>query len=411
MSSGGNISVASISNVSSGCVVAWGPPNPGVKPGGYFAGQTSLWMTGVISEQWQALNYIGIDTDNAVPLAAPPCAVSRGTDLFLLDIFVTGADGSLWHSWFNVFFVDPAESSYGGWEYFVQPFNGTLPVNITALSVVSWGQNRLDVFAVGTDNNLWHRWYDNNGWANGVGRNAVWVNLGAPPTTEPALASPPSVVSWGPNRIDIFAQGNDGNLWQESWLGTVWSGWQNLDTPSPTIGINSPPSAVAFAPDSLAVFVQGTDDTLWYRLYVPKPQITDTGDVPPPANYSWNNWTQLRGANSFTGVPAAVSGGPNAIDVFAFDGGLVHAYMNWEKVTEENRLYTPFWTPSWGDGFQQVGPAPPGGISYATPPCPVSWSGGNLAVYYVDSTGLVHYIKYMNSQWTDGTMPGVTVQT
>src|SRR5947207_3158211 len=69
---------------------------------------------------------------------------------------------------------------------------------------VSWGPNRLDIFVVGTDSALWHRWWDGSQWGG-------WQSLGG------ILKSPPTAVSWGPNRIDVFAVGTDSALWHTGW--------------------------------------------------------------------------------------------------------------------------------------------------------------------------------------------------
>ncbi len=62
----------------------------------------------------------------------------------------------------------------------------------------SWASGRLDVFARGTDNKLWHKWFE-NGWSD-------WESLGG------RLTSGPAAVSWGDGRIDVFARGTDNKL-------------------------------------------------------------------------------------------------------------------------------------------------------------------------------------------------------
>jgi hypothetical protein len=78
------------------------------------------------------------------------------------------------------------------------------------LSVVTWGPNRLDIFGVGPGGTVQHYWYDptiaadtNHGWGAG------WEDLGG------AITGPLSVVTWGPNRLDIFgvAQSKLSHLW------------------------------------------------------------------------------------------------------------------------------------------------------------------------------------------------------
>jgi hypothetical protein len=34
--------------------------------------------------------------------------------------------------------------------------------------------------------------------------------------------SPPTVVSWGPNRFDIFGLGTDNQMYYKAWLGNRW---------------------------------------------------------------------------------------------------------------------------------------------------------------------------------------------
>lgn len=44
-----------------------------------------------------------------------------------------------------------------------------------------------------------------------------WEGLGG------AFTSPPSVVAWGPNRLDIFALGLDRQMFHKAWTGADWS--------------------------------------------------------------------------------------------------------------------------------------------------------------------------------------------
>ena len=102
---------------------------------------------------------------------------------------------------------------------------------------VSWGPNRIDVFTMGTDSALWHRWWDGAHWGG-------WESLGG------TITSPPSVVSWAPNRLDVFARGTDSAMWHRWWDGAHWGGWQSLG------GYHRvrDRSAVSRAPNRLDVF-------------------------------------------------------------------------------------------------------------------------------------------------------------
>jgi len=55
------------------------------------------------------------------------------------------------------------------------------------------------------------------------------------------LTSPPAVVSWGPDRLDIFARGGDNAVWHQAWNGSAWSGWESRGGM-----VTSPPCAVSW---------------------------------------------------------------------------------------------------------------------------------------------------------------------
>ena len=108
----------------------------------------------------------------------------------------------------------------------------------TAPAVASWQPNRLDVFAGGTDESLYHIWWDGNRWSS-------WESLGG------VLTSAPAAVSWGPNRIDVFARGTDNALWHIWWDGRRWSDWESLGGV-----LTSSPGVSSWQPNRLDVFAR-----------------------------------------------------------------------------------------------------------------------------------------------------------
>ena len=76
--------------------------------------------------------------------------------------------------------------------------------------VVAWGPNRLDVFAQGTDFAMWHKWWDGSAWGPSV---SDWESLGG------ILTSEPVAVAWAENRLDVFVRGTDSALWHKWWDG------------------------------------------------------------------------------------------------------------------------------------------------------------------------------------------------
>lgn len=146
--------------------------------------------------------------------------------------------------------------------------------------VSSWGTNRLDVFVRGTDNAMWHKWWDGSAWRG-------WERLGG------VLTSGPGAVSWGPNRIDVFARGTDNALWHRWWDGSAWRGWESLGGV-----ITSDPTVSSWASGRLDIFARGTDNAMWHRWF-------DGG---------WRGWESLGG--TLTSGPGAASWGRGRIDCF-----------------------------------------------------------------------------------------------
>ena len=185
-----------------------------------------------------------------------------------LDVFAGGTGNSLYHIWWD-------GSRWSSWE----SLGGTIT---SAPAAVSWGPNRIDVFARGTDNALWHIWWDGNRWSE-------WESLGG------SLTSGPAAVSWGPNRIDVFARGTDNALWHIWWDGNWWSSWESLGGV-----LTSGPAVSSKRPNHLDVFVKGTNNTLYKRTW---------------NGSRWEEWENL-GVN-IDSDPAAVSWGPNRTDLFS----------------------------------------------------------------------------------------------
>src|SRR5699024_3117652 len=165
------------------------------------------------------------------------------------------------------------DGRWSGWE----SLGGTIA---SAPAAASWQPNRLDVFARGTDNALWHIWWNGRSWSG-------WESLGG------NITSAPAAVSWGPNRIDVFARGTDDALWHIWWNGNNWSEWEGLGGPT-----TSAPPVPSRRSNQLDVFARGTDNALWKRTW--------NGN-------RWEDWQSLGG--NIASEPAAVSWGPNRIDV------------------------------------------------------------------------------------------------
>ena len=178
-------------------------------------------------------------------MTSAPGAVSWGFNR--IDVFVKGTDNALWHKWWN-------GASWSGWE----SLGGVLT---SAPTVSSWGDNRLDVFVKGTDNALWHKWWDGASWSN-------WKSLGG------VLTSAPGAVSWGFNRIDVFVKGTDNALWHKWWNGASWSNWESLGTDG---GAIASLTGIWNCDDGGRYYLRQLDNTLWRY-----------GEL-DPLNQGWSN--------------------------------------------------------------------------------------------------------------------------
>ncbi|MBM3673746.1 MAG: hypothetical protein FJW88_02155 [Actinobacteria bacterium] len=226
--------------------------------------------------------------------------------------------------------VPPAAPALGDWEQ----LGGNL---VGEPAAVSWGQGRIDVFARGTDNGLYHQWYD-NGWSG-------WESLGG------VLASAPAVSSWAPGRLDVFARGAAGDLIHR-YYDNGWSAWESLSDPG-TIG--SSPSATSWALGRIDVFVaSATDSQLLHRPYA----------------HAWGTWGAWEGLGGvLVGAPAATAWTPERIDVVVRGS--------------DNAMHQAAYRSGWA-GWSWVG-----GVLTA-PPAIVSSALGVLDAFVVGTDGAVY---------------------
>jgi hypothetical protein len=213
-----------------------------------------------------------------------------GAGMFTLDY--GGGTFELWSTIAERFSSSTLYESLGG-------------VATASPAVASWGPNRLDLFVRGTDNALYHRFWDGSAWSG-------WESLGG------ALVGGPAAVSWGPNRLDVFVEGTDSALYHRFWDGSAWSGWERFGDGT----LTSAPAIASWASGRLDLFVRGTDDALYHRFYAG----------------AWSGWERLGG--QLASAPGTVSWAPNRIDVFAAsatDASLAHTswdgtWHNWESL-------------------------------------------------------------------------------
>jgi hypothetical protein len=252
-------------------------------------------------------------------ITSPPHAVSWGPNR--LDVFALGQDRAVWHQAWD-------GRAWSGW--------GSLGgIKTSPPHAVSWGSNRLDVFALGQDRAVWHQAWDGRAWSG-------WGSLGGVKT------SPPSAVSWGPNRLDVFALGQDRAVWHKGWEGSSWSGWIPLGGQ-----MLSPVSAVSREPNRLDIFAVGTDTAVWHRAW---------------DGAKWSDWRSL-GGSSISSPVSAVSWGPKRLDLFVIGG--------------DKAVWHQAWDGSRWSGWESFGG------SFSSPVSAVSWGPNRLDYFALGSDSAV----------------------
>ncbi|MGE5221073.1 MAG: C1 family peptidase [Omnitrophica WOR_2 bacterium] len=233
----------------------------------------------------------------------------------------------------------PPDIIWHGWE----DLGGVI---IGPPAVASWSQNRLDCFARGTDNHMYHKWWDGNQWH-------AWENLGG------ALASSPAVASWGPNRLDCFARGTDNHMWHMWWDGKKWNGWENLGG-----GLTSAPAVAAYGPNRLDCFVKGGENHLWHKCW---------------DGAQWRDWEDLGG--TITSAPAVAARAAQILDIFALGekNQLVHMGGDGDS----------HWTADWEDL---------GGEWYSAPAV-ASWGIDRMDIFAANPDNHLLHMPWVNGQW------------
>jgi hypothetical protein len=254
-----------------------------------------------------------------------PAVASWGVNR--LDVFARGGDNALWHkAWTG--------TGWSGWY--------TLGGGLTSdPAAVSWGPNRIDVVARGTDNAIWHRAFTGAQWG-------PWTSLDGVFTSGPAIAS------WGEGRLDMFARGGDNALWHKAWISTGWYGWFSLGG-----GLASDPAAVSWGPNRIDVVARGMDNAIWHRAF--------TGT-------EWSPWTSLGGI--FTEAPSIASRGPYQLHVFGRG--------------RDGKLWLNVWSGGGWNGWQLLGG------ELASAPDSVSWGNGRLDIFYTGPDGAMRQSAYSN---------------
>lgn len=170
-----------------------------------------------------------------------------------LEVFARGSDQALWHRWQTA-----PNNGWGGWE--------SLGGWIDLLAIAQNRDGRLEAFVRGSDGAVWHKSQTTPGgsWSSWVSRGG-WIDL---------LAANRNA----DGRLEVFARGSDRALWHQ-WQGTPgsnWSNWQSLG------GVIDRLACGTNADGRQEVFARGSDGAVWHIW-----QTAPSG--------GWSGWQSLSG--------------------------------------------------------------------------------------------------------------------
>jgi hypothetical protein len=263
----------------------------------------------------------------------------------------------------------------------------------SGVAVASWGSGHLDVFARGTDNALYHKYWVNGAWSG-------WESLGGQITSDPAA------VAW-PGHVEVFARGTDYQLYHR-WFDSC-CGWQQWD---PMGGqLTSSPAVASQQAGHMDVFVRGTDNQMYHRWYYTSsgwsgwaseggilgsdPAATSWGfgreDVVVKCSdnvnmchkaFTWNGsyyqWFPWDGAGTYSSAyfsPAITTRGVNDLIIYQVAGSNL-------------QIFAKVWTGSSWSGWLPV----PSAYSNASPDATGAWGNGRVDLVY---RGTDNQLKHM----------------
>jgi hypothetical protein len=277
-----------------------------------------------------------------------------------LDVFALGTENEMLRSSY----------SNGVWDLDWSSLGGTFERTPAAASFMSGlfpdQPTRIDVVGLGSDNCVYHTIANNGIWQPG------WTAV------DLVCSSSPTVISKDDSHVDVFVVGADNHMYQMS------SAAPNSSLTSPArlgVGVFTSAPSVAFANGRLCVFALGTDNQVYCWGGSSWVGLGDTFNSPPVAvsNQEWvevfavgdDNQMYRNSVNARTGettgwqpmggrfnsMPAAISWN-RRIDIFGL-GLDNHVYwQGWDPVEPGPARATPGPSAAWQDLGGLANPSP-----------------------------------------------------
>ncbi len=209
---------------------------------------------------WNGSAWNWVDTGRSVDgepliLARGNIGSTAGGDI-RLNVFVRGADRRLWERYWD--------GSAWSWVDTGRMVAGR-PVALVRgdLASVSGSDVRINLFVRGEDYKLWERYWNGSSW--------TWVDTGMYVSDDPVVIVRGDLgsVAGSGIRINLFVKGLDGKLWERYWNGSSWS-WNDTGrgiVGRPSILMRGATHTVTGSDVRINLFARGTDGRLWERYW------------------------------------------------------------------------------------------------------------------------------------------------
>jgi len=257
--------------------------------------------------------------------------------------------GTLFHKW---------QTSAGSntWSSYAS-LSGAMAPN-TDLAVAMNSDGRLQVFVVGTNNQLYFKTQTAAGsstWS------SSWTSLGGIIKADTS----PAVARNSDGRLQVFVVGTNSELYSKTQTAagsSTWSAWTSLGG---TVRANTDHVVIPNSDGRLQVFVVSTNNALYYKVQT------------SPGSSTWSGWTSLGGIIKENTSPAVASNSDGRLEAFVIG-------MNSELY---HKAQTSAGSSTWSSSWTSLG----GGLRAGTDPVVIVNSDGRLQVFVVGTNNQLYY--------------------
>ena len=283
-------------------------------------------------------------------------AISWGANR--LDLFASGSDLKVFHKAYD--------GANGGWNPKIEEREQWWAhggESVGTPSAVSWGENRIDLFVRNINGSIQHQAWNGSSW---YPSDHTFENMGG------VFAGDIKAVSWEANRIDLFGRGFDGKIYHKAWDGSQWwpslTGWNKLGNETAT----SDPVAVSWGDNRLDVFIRGQAGDVMIKSW-------DGSQWWPKSE----DWASLGGQIPFGSKPAVTAWGPERLDIVV--RGMDNAI--WHKAYSNGNWYPSLL------GWNTLGGAA------TSDPSMVSWGANRLDIIVRGTDAKLYHKAWDGSNW------------